>query len=290
MQQYSIRDLDRLSGIKAHTIRVWERRYGIIKPYRTDTNRRRYDDADLKKIINISILRRNGFKISEIAGLSKSEIEEKVLFLTSEIFNSDSQIDSMVEAMVDLNEKAVNDLLNKSIFHKGHEETMTALVFPVLKRVGVMWQTGSANIGSEHFMSNIFRNKLIDSIDSLSASKNPVSKKVILFLPEMEMHELGLLFFQYLVKKDGHESLYLGQSTPLSSVVATNEKWHADILITGMMSGYPDFRMDDYLKDLASSFPAQKILVAGELAKIAVKLKYRNVFPLNSARDLRALL
>ena len=139
-------------------------------------------------------------------------------------------------------------------------------------------------------MSNIMRNKLIDSIDNLSAPKNPESKKVMLFLPEREMHELGLLFFHYIVKKDGHESLYLGQSTPLSSVVAANEKWHTDILITGMMSAYPDFKMDDYIKDLASSFREQKILVAGELAKIAVKLKYSNVFPLNSPRDLRALL
>ena len=143
MERYSIRDLDRLSGIKAHTIRVWERRYGIIKPHRTATNRRRYDDADLRMIINISILRRNGFKISEIAGLTGSEIEEKVSFLTTEILNSDTQIDTMVRAMVDLNENEVNDLLNKSMIHRGLEETMTALVFPFLKRIGVMWQTGS---------------------------------------------------------------------------------------------------------------------------------------------------
>jgi MerR family transcriptional regulator, light-induced transcriptional regulator len=290
MERYSIRDLDKLSGIKAHTIRVWERRFGIIKPHRTGTNRRRYDDSDLRRIINISILKRNGFKISEIAGFTDSEIEEKVSFISREVFNSDTQIDSLIKAMVDLNENALNDLLNKSMIHKGLEETMTALVFPFLKRIGVMWQTGSADIGSEHFISNVFRKKLISAIDNLSPAGNLKSKKILLFLPEREMHELGLLFFLYLVKKEGHESLYLGQSTPLSSVVAANQLWNADIIITGMMSGYPDLKAEDYIKELAESFREQKILVAGELAKAAVKLKYKNVLPLNSAGDLRSLL
>jgi MerR family transcriptional regulator, light-induced transcriptional regulator len=290
MQRYSIRDLDKLSGIKAHTIRVWERRFGIIKPQRTGTNRRTYDDADLRRIINISILRRNGFKISEIAGFTDSEIEEKVSFLSKELFNSDTQIDSLIKAMVDLNENKLNDLLNKSMIHRGLEETMTALIFPFLKRIGVMWQTGSADIGSEHFISNVFRKKLIAAIDNLAPAFKEKNKRILLFLPEREMHELGLLFFHYLVKKEGHEALYLGQSTPLSSVVAANQLWNADIIITGMMSGYPDLRAEDYIKDLAASFKGQKLLVAGELAKIAAKLKYKNVFPLNSAEDLRSLL
>lgn len=290
MEHYSIRDLDKLSGIKAHTIRVWERRYGIVKPKRTGTNRRRYADADLRRIINISILRRNGFKISEIAGFTESEIEGKVSFLSKEVFNSDTQIDSLVMAMVELNENVINDLLNRSLMNKGLEETMTSLVFPFLRRIGLMWQTGSADIGLEHFVSNIFRKKLISSIDNLSPVLKPKSKKVILFLPEQEMHELGLLFYHYLVKKEGHESLYLGQSTPISSVVSENEQWKADILITGLMSGYPDLNADDYIKELAASFRGKKILVAGDLAKIAAVLKYKNVFPLNSAEDLRSHL
>jgi DNA-binding transcriptional MerR regulator/methylmalonyl-CoA mutase cobalamin-binding subunit len=290
MDRYSIRDLDKLSGIKAHTIRVWERRYGIVKPQRTDTNRRRYGDEDLRRIINISILRRNGFKISEIAGFSDSDIDSKVSFLSKEVFNSDTQIDSMMMAMVDLNGKVMNDLLNRSLMNRGLEETMTALVFPFLRRIGVMWQTGSADIGSEHFVSNIFRQKLIESIDNLSPVLKPKRKKIILFLPENELHEIGLLYYNYLVRKAGHESLYLGQSTPLSSVVSACKQWEADILITGLLSGYPDFKPDDYIKALAASFPKQKILVAGELAKSAIKLKDKQVFPLSSIEDLKSHL
>jgi DNA-binding transcriptional MerR regulator len=290
MERYSIRDLDKLSGINAHTIRVWERRYGIIKPHRTGTNRRRYDDADLRKIINISILKRNGFKISEIAGFTEAELEEKVSFLSGELFNSDTQVESMVKAMVDLNENAVNDLLNKSLIHRGLEETMTTLVFPFLKRIGVMWQTGSANIGSEHFISNIFRKKLIASTENLSASLKPHNKRVILFLPEKELHEMGLLYFHYLVKKEGHEALYLGQSTPLFSVAEASRHWKADIIITGMMSGYPDLKSAEFIQELAESFKEQKILVAGELAEIAARMKHKNIFPLFSPEDLRAML
>jgi len=195
MEQYSIHDLDKLSGIKAHTIRVWERRFKIVTPYRTGTNRRRYGDDELRRIINIAILKRNGFKISEIAKFSTSEIEEKVSFLSKDIFHPDTQIDSLVVAMVEYNEKAVNDVLIRSMMNRGMEETMAEIVLPFLKRIGIMWQTGTADIGSEHFITNIFRQKLISAIDTLSPVLKPKRKKILLFLPENELHEIGLLFF-----------------------------------------------------------------------------------------------
>jgi len=290
MEQYSIHDLDKLSGIKAHTIRVWERRFKIVTPHRTGTNRRRYGDEELRRIINISILRRNGFKISEIAKFSTSEIEQKVSFLSKEVFNSDTLIDSLVVSMVDHHEKAINDLLVRSMMNRGLEETMETVIFPFLKRIGIMWQTGSADIGSEHFISNIFRQKLIASIDSLSPVLKPKGKRVLLFLPENELHEIGLLYFNYLIKKSGHESMYLGQTTPLFSVVNVNLKWKADIMITGLMSGSPDLNKDDYLVYLSSTFPKQKILVAGGLVETAFKIKLPNVFPLTSAEELKSFL
>lgn len=290
MELYSIKDLDKLSGIKAHTIRVWERRFKIVSPQRTGTNRRRYDDNDLRRIINISILRRNGFRISDIARFPAGEIEAKVSFLSKEVFNHDTLIDALVIAMVGHDEKAVNDLLIRSMMNRGLEETMAEIVFPFLKRIGLMWQTGSADVGSEHFISNIFRQKLISSIDSLTPVLKQKRMKIILFLPENELHEIGLLFFHYVIKKTGHESIYLGQSTPLFSVVSLNNKWEADMIITGLMSGFPDFKSDDYLGMLVKSFPKQKILVAGELAKSATKLKDKHVFPLVTIEDLKSHL
>jgi DNA-binding transcriptional MerR regulator len=290
MELYSIKDLDKLSGIKAHTIRVWERRFKIVTPQRTGTNRRRYGDDELRRIINISILKRNGFKISEIAKFTTSEIEERVSFLSKDVFNPDTQIDSLVVAMVDQNEKAVNDVLIRSMMNRGMEETMAAIVFPFLKRIGIMWQTGTADVASEHFITNIFRQKLISAIDTLTPVLKPKRKKIILFLPENELHEIGLLFYNYVIKKMGHESLYLGQSTPLFAVVAVNNKWKADILITGLMSGFPGLKSDEYLSNLVKSFPKQKILVAGEFAKSVTILKDKNLFPLQTIEDLKSHL
>jgi DNA-binding transcriptional MerR regulator len=290
MVQYSINDLEKLSGIKAHTIRVWERRYHILEQHRTETNRRRYGDNELRRIINISILHRNGFKISKIAGFSDSEIEEKVSFLSKDTNRSETQIDSLIMSMVDHNEKAINDLLTRYIMNHGIEDTFMDVVFPFLKRIGIMWHTGSADISSEHFISNIFRQRIISSIDSLSPAFKEGRKRVILFLPEFELHEIGLLFFNYLIKKLGHETLYLGQATPISSVVRANDKWKADIIVTGLMSGLPDVNPLELVSQLSKLFPKQKVLVAGLLADSSFKIKYSNIFKIRSPEDLRARL
>jgi DNA-binding transcriptional MerR regulator len=290
MEQYSIRDLEKLSGINAHTIRVWERRYGILQQHRTETNRRRYGDSELRKLINISILHRSGFKISVICQLTEQEIEEKVSFLSKDTNQSNTQIDTLITTMLDQNEKAVNELLVRYIMNRGIEDTCTELVFPFLKKIGVMWHTGSLDIGVEHFISNIFRQRIISSIDSLSPVFNKNRKKVILFLPENELHELALLFFNYIIKKAGHETLYLGQSTPVFSVVRVNDKWKADIIVTGMLSGYPEIDPEEFISQLAKSFPKQKILIAGVLADHSLKTKFRNIFQIRSAEELKAYL
>lgn len=287
MEKYSIKDIEKLSGIKAHTIRVWERRFSIVSPQRTTTNRRRYNDDDLRRIINISILRRNDFKISDIVKLSSIEIEEKVSFLSKDLFQPDTQIDSMVVLMIEHNEKVLNELLIRSMLNRGLEETMVSIVFPFLKRIGIMWQTGSIDIGSEHFITNLLRQKLISSIDVLSPGLKPDRKRVLFFLPENELHEIGLLFFNYIARKLGHETLYLGQSTPLSAVIRLNDQWKADVIVTGLLSGYRDFNKDEYLALMHGSFPDQKILVAGELAENAIKLKSTHIFPIFSVDDLK---
>ena len=290
MVPYSINDLEKLSGIKAHTIRVWERRYHILEQHRTETNRRRYGDNELRRIINISILHRNGFKISKIADFSDSEIEERVSFLSKDTNRSETQIDSLIMFMVDHNEKAINDLLTRHILNHGIEDTFMDVVFPFLKRIGIMWHTGSADISSEHFISNIFRQRIISSIDSLSPAFKEGRKRVILFLPEFELHEIGLLFFNYLIKKLGHETLYLGQATPISSVVRANDKWKADIIVTGLMSGLPDVNPLDLVSQLSKLFPKQKVLVAGLLADSSFKIKHSNIFQIRSPEDLKARL
>lgn len=287
MDRYSIADLEKLTGIMTGTIRIWERRYRIIKPHRTDTNRRWYDDDDLKRILNISILYRHGLKISKIADLSGPQIAEQVAILMKDSTDSDTQIDSLIVAMADFNESAINDVLLRSIITRGFEVTFEEIVFPFLKRVGIMWHTGSVDVGAEHFVSNIFRKRLIAAIDALPSSETPGRKKVILFLPENELHELGLLFYAFAVAKAGHEVVYLGQSTPFSALTDVVDRWHADILITGTLTGLPVVKPEVYLARLSSAFSSIKILVSGALAPAAVKKAFANVFPVNSLTDLK---
>lgn len=290
MEQYSISDLEKLSGIKAHTIRVWERRFGILEQHRTETNRRRYGDNELRRIINISILHRNGFKISGISKLSVQEIEEKVALLSRDTNQYDTQIDSLITLMIDQDEKAINELLIRNIINRGIEETFTGLVFPFLNKIGIMWHTGSMDIAAEHFITNIFRQRIVSAIDSIPPSAKKESKRVLLFLPEYELHELALLFFNFIIRKAGHETLYLGQTTPLFSVVKANSSWKADIIITGLLSGFPALKPQDFIRQLAEAFPDQTILVAGILSGDSVKIRQRNVFQVRSPEDLRKYL
>ncbi len=286
MSRYTIAELEKLTGIRAGTIRIWERRYRIIKPHRTDTNRRWYDDEDLIRIINIAILHRHDVKISKIATMTGDEITARVALLTSETSDADTHLDTLVVAMTALNEKAINDILVRSIITRGFEVTFEQIVFPFLRRVGVMWQTGSVDIGSEHFISNIFRKRLIVATDSLPQSEDPARKKVLLFLPEREWHELGLLYFGFVIKKAGHETVYLGQTTPFNALTDVAERWNPDILVTGSLTGLPFERPEDFLNRLSSAFATRKILVSGAMAEVAARKKFSNIFSVTSRTEL----
>ena len=287
MRHYTLYELEKLTGILAATIRVWERRYNIINPKRTDTNRRWYDDDDLRRLINISIIYHSGIKISKIAKYSGSELEEKAEFLTRDSSISDTHIKSLIVAMLSFNSNAVNEILLRSIINSGFEETFSSVVFPFLRRVGIMWHTGSVNTGAEHFITNIFRGRLISAIDSLPPANDPKRKRVIMYLPDNELHEMGLLFYSYLIRKLGHEVLYLGQATPFLALTEANEKWHSDILVTGVLSDLSISEPQKYLDNLSSTFKSQKILVSGSLADEPVIEKYKNIYPIRSVNDLK---
>ncbi len=290
MDRYTISDLEKLTGIMAGTIRIWERRYRIIKPHRTDTNRRWYDSDDLKRILNISILYRKGIKISKIATFSGPEIEEKVKLLTRESSDTETQIDSIIVAMSDLDEERVNDILMRSVINRGFEPTFTTVVFPFLRRVGIMWHTGSVDIGAEHFVSNIFRKRLISAIDTLTPPVNPDAKRFLMYLPENELHEMGLLFYTYIIRKRGHNVLYLGQSTPINGLVDVVERWHPDFLVTGALTSLPFGKPEDYLKRLGTAFRDKKILVSGILTQHAEKVSLDNIIPFETLADLKKYL
>ncbi len=284
MAQYSIKDLEHLTGIKAHTIRIWEKRYSILNPKRTSTNIRYYDDEDVRRIINISILNDKGFKISHISGFSETEIQEKVEYLSLDAGEFKTQIESLVLAMITMSESKFNDILSKSIMVQGFEKSFLNIVFPFLQRIGLLWQTGAVNPGQEHFVSNLIRQKLIANIDAQNHPVSIHSKRFILFLPEGELHELGILFLAYLIKKRGHELMYLGQFTPLQSVIETDRIWNSDILITSFISAISGVIPKEYAEKMARTFMNKKVIFTGQLSKEVSELKYKNImtFPENT--------
>jgi MerR family transcriptional regulator, light-induced transcriptional regulator len=208
---YSIKDLERLSGIKAHTIRIWEQRYRLICPSRTQTNIRYYDDTDLKLLLNITILNKNGIKISKIATMTRDDIATKVSQISEINFEYDTQIDALTIAMIEMDEFKLDRVFTMSIQQLGFERTMTEILYPFLERRNLLWITGSVNPVQEHFMTYLLRQKVICAIDNLPLSTSADAKKFIIYLPEGERQELSLLFMHYLLKSRNYRVIYLGQ-------------------------------------------------------------------------------
>lgn len=286
MERYTLKDLESVSGIRSDTIRIWEKRYGLLNPHLTPGRRRLYNDADLIRLINVSIINRHGTKISKIASMTGGEIKEKAALLSESAATSGDMIGLMLVAMNRLDEVAINEVLLKSVIEKGFEATITEIVFPFLRKVGSMWHTGAINEGTEHFITAVFRQRLIAAIDSLPPVKKADGKKIIAFLPEGELHELGLLYYTYLLRKSGHEVLYLGQSTPLGAVIKIAVRWDPDIIVTGMVSDINLKEQKNYLAALSLGFKGKKIFAAGILARKAEQLKLPGVFPFHNEVEL----
>jgi MerR family transcriptional regulator, light-induced transcriptional regulator len=263
MASYSIRDLEDLSGIKAHTIRIWEKRYGIVVPDRTNTNIRLYSDADLKKLLNISILNRNGLKISYLSKLSNNELKEKVIHISRETSDSSTQIENLIISMLELDEWKFDKILSDSIIRIGFEETLVQIMHPFFEKIGLLWQTGSINPAQEHFVSNLMRQKLIVAIDGQAPARTESPATFILFLHENELHELGLLFYSYLLKKKGLKVIYLGQAVPFDDLKIINRIQKADYMLTSFTTGISETSLKNYLEKMAGTFPELTIYFTG---------------------------
>jgi MerR family transcriptional regulator, light-induced transcriptional regulator len=260
MAVYSIRDLENLSGIKAHTIRIWEKRYNLIEPHRTNTNIRYYTDYELKKILNVAVLNKHGIKISNIAKLNDVEMKEEIMRVSDANPDLKHAIDSLIIAMIDMDEIKFSSIISKSVSKKGFKGAMLDVIYPFLNRIGVMWQAGDVNPNQEHFVSYLIRQKVIAAIDDISGVFRTDAKTFLLFLPEGEWHEIGLLFASYLIKETGHKVIYLGQSVPYKEVLATGATKQIDHFLLSVVTSQPEYNFISYLKDLGGAFPDKKIL------------------------------
>lgn len=263
MGKYSIKDLEKISGIKAHTIRMWERRYGLIEPQRTETNIRFYSDCDLKRLLNVSILNHNGIKISHIAGLTDAEIKNRVLDLSIDGRSSSVQIESLMVAMLELDETKFLNGLSSSIIKLGFEVSVETVLFPFLERIGVLWQAGTINPAQEHFISNLIRQKLFVAIDNEMQSPVQNGPRILMFLSEHEQHEIGLLFYNLLARKEGMNVVYLGAGVPLEDLSLVHRLRPADVFMTSFITAMDKQEMEDLLREYHKRFPDIPFYLSG---------------------------
>ncbi|MDF7817991.1 MerR family transcriptional regulator [Runella sp. MFBS21] len=290
MSSYSIRDLEQLSGIKAHTIRIWEQRYNIIQPKRTDTNIRTYDDQDLKLILNISLLKDHGYKISEISKLSLEEISNEVLVISDQKLSYPDQIHALTISMIDLDEERFEKIISTNFLRFGFENTMTNIIYPFLSRIGTLWMTGSIGPAQEHFMTNLIRQKIIVAIDSQVIKYRPDSKKFMLFLPEGELHEIGLLFASYIIRSHNHRVVYLGQTLPFTELMFAYDVHKPDFIFSTITSVPANDEVQLYVDRLCKQFPDSKILLTGyQVIGQDIELQ-SNATIINKTSDLVELL
>ena len=261
--KYFIKDIENITGIKAYTLRIWEQRYGMLVPKRTETNIRYYEEDDLKYMMNIAILNANGIKISRIAQMERDEVQRKTLSISENNSGQQSQISTLTSAMFDFDEREFNKTLSINILQLGMEQTTTQIIFPFLQHLGVMWLSGTIHIAHEHFITNLIKQRIFVAIDQLNIIPNANAKKFLLFLPNGENHELSLLLASYLLRANGKNVLYLGTSTPLEDLNKIHKLHNPDYVFCALTNPNSSMPVQVYLNTLSRSWPNTQILVTG---------------------------
>jgi len=218
-QNFSIKDLENLSGIKAHTIRIWEKRYNILTPNRTETNIRSYDKSNLQKLLNVTFLNKQGYKISRIAKLSGDEIFKMVKNEAANTSELNRAINSFKIAMINFDRVLFNSTYNSLLEKKTFREIFYEIFMPLLSEIGLLWQTDTINPVHEHFLVGLIKQKLYLNIAQLGEKNEDEDPSLyVLFLPENEIHDLGILFLNYELNFYNKKTIYLGPSMPLSDM------------------------------------------------------------------------
>lgn len=266
MNAFTIKDLENLSGIKAHTIRIWEQRYTFLKPRRTDTNIRYYNNEELKKLLNVALLNKYGFKISHIDKMNELEIRDRILSLSQVQAQQERIINELIQSMVDMDLEEFESTLDNYIMARGIERTITQIIFPFLEKIGILWSTNHINPAQEHLVTNIIRQKLIVGIESINTHMQ-INRTILLFLPEGEHHELGLLFIFYLLRSRGIKVIYLGANVPVSDVEYVVKIKNPDFIYAHLTSVANNFNFEKFLNNITLKVKPVPVIVSGQITQ-----------------------
>jgi DNA-binding transcriptional MerR regulator len=262
MQTFTIRDIEHLTGIRAHTLRIWEQRYGLFEPKRKESQHRFYDNEDLKSLLRISLLYHQGMKISRIAALAEQDIISLVKTYADEAGNYEAHINELLGAAVSFNAREFSGTISRVIEKSGFENTVIHVFYPYLKKIGLLWSTNHVIPAQEHFSSYLIQNRVIVETEKLSAPARP--PEIVLGCPVGEYHELPLLFIHYLLRKNGWSSIYLGaniKKEEISLVAALPSVTH---IYLHLITNFTGMDADDYFEDLSRRFPERRIVISGE--------------------------
>lgn len=259
---FSIKDLENLSGVKAHTIRIWEKRYNLLEPNRTDTNIRFYSLESLQKLLNITFLYNHGFKISKIAQISDMDIADTVRNLSAKDYADDHAINMFKLAMLNFDKALFLNTYDNLIAHKDFSEIFMEVFVPLMSEIGLLWQTHTVTPAQEHFISELIKQKMLVNIEKhqYEEPKNN-DKAFVLFLPNNEIHDLGLHFMNYKLCKAGYHTIYLGPSVPIDSLkdILKNYK---NLTFISYFTVKPEA---EYIEDYLKEFKEELLLNDNEL-------------------------
>lgn len=262
MSIYSIKDLERLSGIRAPTIRIWEKRYGIIEPKRSSTNIRYYEDQDLRKLINLATLNRKGYRISQLAEMDEEQLGKKALEYCLQHQEEDDRCHLLTQAMLRIDEREFDLIFDRLVGDFGFEDTIIYHILPFLKKVGVLWHTGAIDPAQEHFVSQLIRRKLMSAIEE-SERPDEEAPCFLMFLPEGELHDIGLLISFYLARKKGFRVCYLGTSVPDRDLEKVAQQYHYPALLTAFIDSLSQEKPRKKIQNYLSFFPSSRLIVTG---------------------------
>ena len=266
MGHFSISDLERLSGVKAHTIRVWEQRYGLLQPHRTPTNIRLYSDDDLRRLLNVTTLNARGQRISHVAKLTDAEISVAVLACAADAHDHHSQVNGLLAAMLGFDEPHLNKLLGDATRHLGFEEMMLRVAYPLLQRIGLMWLAGTVDMAQEHLLAHLLRQKILAATDALPPAAAG-AQRWVLFLPAEEQHELALLFMNYALRARGHHTLYLGQNLPTAGLAGVGVAYRPYAVVAVLTTQPERGRVVEFAREVLGHCPGAQLVLYGALAR-----------------------
>ncbi len=250
---YSIKDLENLSGVKAHTIRIWERRYHLLAPMRTDNNIRYYDTTNFQKLLNVVVLLRYGFKISKLAKLTETEIQARVNEIRSDKYDRDHVAHQFKLAMMTFDQQLFMETYDSLLPDRSFREIFFDYFLPLFHDIGVLWQTKTITPAHEHFISYLVRLKILANTNArMAARATPSGQVYALFLPHGEIHELGLLYLNYELVFRGHHTIYLGENLPIDTLEGFKTLFEQVTYISYTTVAPSPDALDDFITEMAT--------------------------------------